>query len=269
MKATVEYITPEQAQVMLKNNPNNRKLVKSRVEKMAAQMERGAWRPNGSTIVMNGDSLLDGQHRLNAIIRSGMTVPFVVVRDVEKGAFSTIDTGKARSFADFLAIRGEYKPAILAGAVRNHAALSKGFSVNSAYYEGDTYYELSEHLARHPEIRESVHFVMSLANRPPVDPSRLAACHAIFASKAPSNADWYVRAIVDGIGIRDGSPEQHVHSRLNSRAKGQQATLKPWDRIALVIHGWNAIQAGQIHVHHFKVGGKTKTGRKREFPVIQ
>lgn len=267
MKANVEYITPEQAAFMLKNNPNNRKLVKSRVEKMAAQMERGAWRPNGSSIVMSGDVLMDGQHRLSAIVKSGCIIPFVVVRDVEKSAFTTIDTGRSRSLSDYLGMRNEPYPAILAGAIRNHLALSRENSVNSAY-GSEAFDDLVEHLLDHPQIRASVVFLMELGNRPPMDPGRLAGIHAACAERDSATADWYIRAIVDGIGVRPGSPEQHVQSRLNSRTKGQQHNLKPWDKAALVIHGWNLIRAGQNLVHHIKVGGKVRGGKKREFPVV-
>jgi hypothetical protein len=68
----IETITPKQAQVILAHNDRNRSLASSRVTVYSGAMLAGEWRMNGETIKFNGDgTLLDGQHRLAAVVRSG------------------------------------------------------------------------------------------------------------------------------------------------------------------------------------------------------
>lgn len=96
---TYERITPEKAQFYLdKNLPTNRGISMSRVSSYADDMLSGNWSDNCTTIKFNsaGD-LIDGQHRLSAIVKSGKTVSMWVARGVDENAFKTVDTGYIRS----------------------------------------------------------------------------------------------------------------------------------------------------------------------------
>lgn len=263
MKASVEYITPEQATLMLKNNPNNRKLSRSRVEKMAAQMERGAWTSNGSSIVMDGETLLDGQHRLSAIVKSGVTLPFVVVRNVDKTAFSSIDTGRPRSLSDVLHIRGNRNAHILSAALRalwniKHGTTPYGFASSNL-----THGEMSDFLTLYPKVKDSVLFVVDFDVRPPVPVSLLAALHAAFAEKDERLADRYIRAIGTGIGIQEGSVEAAVMFRLNgkftrtNRSNGNS-------QAAAIIKGWNHLRAGTMPV---RIQAEPRNGEHNAIPI--
>jgi len=109
MNVSVERIGPEQARVYLRSNiRKNRKLTDLHLCFLAEQMKLGKWYSNGDSIRFDSDGcLIDGQHRLNAIIKSKTTQEFVVVRDLSEEAFVTIDTGtKVRSIADHLSIIG-------------------------------------------------------------------------------------------------------------------------------------------------------------------
>jgi hypothetical protein len=80
---TVEIVevSPELAESWLSKNPNNRNLRRSVVDGYARDMSAERWALNGETVKFAADGhLFDGQHRLNAIIVSGATVPMVVVR---------------------------------------------------------------------------------------------------------------------------------------------------------------------------------------------
>lgn len=66
----VVEITPELARQLLSNNKINRKIKPTIVERYAEQMEAGEWKFTGDTIKVDGEGmLLDGQHRLLAIIK--------------------------------------------------------------------------------------------------------------------------------------------------------------------------------------------------------
>ncbi len=103
--AGVESVTPAVAAEMLKGNTRNRALVQSRVIAMAEDMAAGRWRATHQGVAIAADgSLLDGQHRLNAVILADMTVPMLVTRGLAPESIDAIDTGENRRAYDVLAI---------------------------------------------------------------------------------------------------------------------------------------------------------------------
>ena len=78
--AYVVDVTPELAQSWLDANQPYHTVSEYRVQKLAAQMRAGHWRLdcNGIAFAKNG-TLLDGLHRLLAVVRSGKTVPMIVI----------------------------------------------------------------------------------------------------------------------------------------------------------------------------------------------
>jgi hypothetical protein len=108
---TVEEITPDTAKLYLELAPFplQRKLRAGHVDELATYMRKGVFKPN-TTIRFNvvGKSLylIDGQHRLQAIVESNRPQVFVVLtervermEDVEQN-YTWIDLGKKRSFLD-------------------------------------------------------------------------------------------------------------------------------------------------------------------------
>lgn len=107
MKTTVETITPEIAKEYLKRNFNNRPLREKDISFYSNQIKSGLWRLTGQGISFDkSNKLIDGQHRLNAIIRANKAVEMLVVRDVSSDTFDVYDTGKNRSAGDVLSING-------------------------------------------------------------------------------------------------------------------------------------------------------------------
>src|SRR5690554_2314745 len=102
-------ITPDQAIKWLEQaNTNNRKLSQKHVDRLARDMTEGKWVLTHSGIAFGPDgTLLDGQHRLWAIVESGVSVEMFVWRGVEPQSMMAIDAGKSRSLADILNIAGE------------------------------------------------------------------------------------------------------------------------------------------------------------------
>lgn len=99
MEIKVMEITPEIAKELLKNNKSNRNIVQNAVNRYARDMEAGNWEQNGDTITIDEKgNLTDGQHRLSAIVQSGVTVKMIVVSGI--GFSATKDIGKPRSVAD-------------------------------------------------------------------------------------------------------------------------------------------------------------------------
>lgn len=100
-------ISPARAEEILSNNSHNRGISPSIVKRYSREMKAGEWRwDNGVPIVIAADgTLLDGQHRLNAIVHSGVTARGVSLNEgAPRDVFSTFDNGKPRDMADAASI---------------------------------------------------------------------------------------------------------------------------------------------------------------------
>lgn len=121
---STEFITPQAAQEMLAHNTMNRPANKTQVEFYADTMKRGEWELNGETIKFAKDgTLLDGQHRLMAVVKANIPAPFVVVRGLDKEVFKTMDVGKKRTDGDILNVAGVRNGNLVAAIIRRVAVL--------------------------------------------------------------------------------------------------------------------------------------------------
>lgn len=93
---------------LLEHNTLNRPIGDAHVHRIARQIVEKKWRYNGDTIkVSDNGEVLDGQHRLWAIIEAKTPVETLVVYGIARDAFATIDTiRRQRSGGDTLSLNG-------------------------------------------------------------------------------------------------------------------------------------------------------------------
>lgn len=95
-------ITPDVAQRLLDtSNYDNRFLRKAHVASLAARIKNGEWKltPQGIIIHSSG-RLLDGQHRLAAIVQADIPVTTTMFTVEDDSIFTALDQGAKRSMAD-------------------------------------------------------------------------------------------------------------------------------------------------------------------------
>ena len=85
-KIGIVRVTPALATEWLEGNVAlNRRLIPNLVTFYAAEMRAGKWRVNGESIKFSkSGALMDGQHRLHAIIKVNQSIPMVVVRELDQ-----------------------------------------------------------------------------------------------------------------------------------------------------------------------------------------
>jgi hypothetical protein len=98
----VERITPTKAEKWLNEHNNcNRALREGRVEMLTEDMKNGDWTFCVAPIVFYDDGdIADGQHRLWAIVNSGVAQDMIVVRGLPRAAGLNIDTQLPRTLVD-------------------------------------------------------------------------------------------------------------------------------------------------------------------------
>ena len=100
MEAKVQIITPELAEKYLEKNYNNyRHASSTAVNAYAEDMKNGNWELNGESIKFSENgSLIDGQHRLMAVVKAGVRIPMLVVTGIKDGTI-LCDVGKGRTLS--------------------------------------------------------------------------------------------------------------------------------------------------------------------------
>lgn len=102
-------VTPAQANVWLEEcNTKNRRMNLGHVQRMVNLMQKGQWMCNGDTVCFDWNGVLvDGQHRLAAIAKSGNTETCIIVRNLDPKVIMTKDMEmKPRNLSDLLSMDG-------------------------------------------------------------------------------------------------------------------------------------------------------------------
>jgi len=101
-------VTPSQAFAWLEGNTHNRPLDQAHVERLARDMKAGRWRLTHQGIAFDTTGLLvDGQHRLWAVIEADVTVRMRVFFNEPPESRHVLDTGQRRNNLDVLRITGQ------------------------------------------------------------------------------------------------------------------------------------------------------------------
>jgi hypothetical protein len=200
VSVAIVHVTRELAQAWLELNPKNRKLDKRNVSHLRDAIAQGEWYMNGEAIIFSDTGwLLNGQHRLWAVILCGIGVDVLVVRGVNVESFRTLDSGRARRAGEVLAMDGEKNSNKIAAAVQ--AALAF-VDAGGRLYGGScgngrkaTPSACQRILERHPGIRDSVREV----NRNSLYCSQHAALlHYLFSLSSPLVAASFADVLAAG-----------------------------------------------------------------------
>ena len=101
MTATRQHISPEQASVILEKNTNNRIASRATILRYADTMQRGEWKLSNDIICISPDGvLMNGQHRLKAVVESATAQDFWVWENCPQEALLTMDLGRKRNATD-------------------------------------------------------------------------------------------------------------------------------------------------------------------------
>ena len=132
-KNEVWMIWPEDAELMLKKNyAQNRPIGKSTVLKYANDMKNGNWGDTPTPIIVTkGGMLLDGQHRLSAVIEAGIPIVFEVRVVSDDILFKYLDNGKARRVGDYIHVNN--KVAVASVGLFAYCAVYGRLGIKSCY----------------------------------------------------------------------------------------------------------------------------------------
>lgn len=147
MQIQFEKVSPTLAQqYLLKNVDNNRPINNKRVDFYASQMSKGQWRMSPQGIIFDrAGKLIDGQHRLHAIVRSNKTVDICVLYGAEPETFDVLDSGQGRTLS-FRAGLGNQQSSLAAALWKLFTGTSDAISVDDLNKTYDVFKEAIDRL---------------------------------------------------------------------------------------------------------------------------
>lgn len=244
--AEIVTVTPQLAEQWLSGNTVNRKIRIAKVNDYASDMLAGRWTISEAAICFAPDGkLLNGQHRLTAVVASGVAVPMLVMRNVPLAAMGNMDSGVKRSAADQLGFDGEKNAAALASAVRLAILYTDGRIYKDRKIQGTTNGELREFVADNPDLRDSVAFIYAHAGTVDLTPTAKIVAHWIFARTTTSDeANLFFELLASRTDLPAGSPILALDSRLREIRKSR-VRLTHREELYLLVKAWNYWRLGR------------------------
>ena len=252
VRSRVQTITPARAAELLEANSTNRPVSKAVVRSFAEAMRRGEWMVTHQGIAFDVNGVLvDGQHRLAAIIEADLPVELTVFTEVGEGTFDVLDTGKRRTAADVLAIEGEKSSTMLAAMVRTVWLYENRPELNwSGGAAAVSNHQIVQTLERHPKLRDYLTVGEQVAAATGMIKSAAgAACYLVGqANRRADLSPWY-EGVIDGAGLVRSDPRllfRRVMFNMARRHAGQVLRRRDTrEHVGLYLTAFNAWATGQ------------------------
>ncbi|MYX28957.1 hypothetical protein GTY75_20375 [Streptomyces sp. SID8381] len=240
-------VTPELAETLLSRAVVNRRLDWGQVDFLADSIIRGEWQLTHQGIALDGPldtgSLLDGQHRLNAIIKAGISVWLYVFEGLPRTAFPVLDTGKRRSGVDTLSATGEKYLPLLHSTIR-HVLLFKNMP-DSSWTGNGSRIANGRILAAYNEdsdmYREAVMMGRNISKHVFASQTAVAVGYFVTTEAAPAVkvASW-IDGLTSGANLEVGDPRLALLKVPHIQKRGTRRRYTMREQVAMYIKAWNA-----------------------------
>jgi hypothetical protein len=255
MESTINFkkmlITPKLAKELLSKNNSNRRVSDTTVSLYANDMRDGRWKENTAEFIKiaeDGD-ILDGQHRLLAIIKSDTCVNFQVAYGVCKSVFDVLDTGKVRSSADVFSIEKIENFTIISAVIKGYLSLKNNNKADlnkSSKGNKLTNTIILEEYKKRPEFWQQVAIFShkcykNFAHILPA--SFIGILYSYLYDVSPEDSRIFLNELCSGEGITNTSVSVLRQALLKDKVA--QRKMQPQDRLAIIFKTWNAVRIGK------------------------
>lgn len=255
------YITPQVAQKYLSHNTQNRKESPRNVNFLVDQMKKGLFLENGESIVFDvNNNLTDGQHRLMAILKSGIPYHIPVVRGVQKNTMATYDTGKNRSSIDILNLNGFKNATNLSALVKliykyetrksKSATTGKNNRTETLTNQQVLDFCLQNNDWLQGLMRNSANLYHKAKTRV-LGVSNLSYISYIIGGREPNEQVYDFMKNIYGITRTEGTATSYLYSRLYN-SKINKEPLNFYWTLGMSLKAWNYFIDGNPSVRFFK-----------------
>jgi hypothetical protein len=220
-KVRIIEVTPALAERWLKLNTHNRPIKERLIAQYAATMKRGEWRLTPEPIAFtkpwkdpadltdHKETLIEGQHRLHAVLRSGVSVPMTVWFGCEPEEFQVIGQGAERTNGDVLSIVRKDLDDPVGVAQTAMAFIRNALSDNRAVDQWMVR-KVMDHLE--PDLIE-VTKIRRMLKR--IARREFAAAMLLGHMVNPAQIGFLAKQLKDAVGFKEMDPARALYSYLN------------------------------------------------------
>lgn len=242
MNVEIVDITPDTAAGLLKANVRNRNLTPKVVAAYARAMAKGDWLANGEAVkISDNGEVLDGQHRLAAVVQSGVTLRGVLlVTGLPAETQDTMDSGRKRTTADAFKIAGLSNGNVLASVTRRAWMWDRG-NFKFANTESPTTTELKAMLELYPSLLRSAEIgTRTNGGFRPANATATGFAHHLFSQIGEGGevAEFFAK-LGTGAHLDTDDPIMTLRNRLIKEHSAPHAITATY-ATALFIRAWNA-----------------------------
>lgn len=263
---TVEnvLITPEDASEVLANRrlPRERFLTERTVDKYKRDMETGIFYGPLHTIkfglndhtlpeeqfipeLSDGEAIeYDGQHRLRAIVLTGMAQTMTVMFNVPPEAHGNIDDNRGRRLSDQLRFKGEDNSPSLERLITRAYAWNQGKRTYSGHVQ-PTVQEAERFVNDDPSLRDAVTVATTFKSDRLATPTALSFLYWVIQHESkqahlPARMIEFFQDLHTGANMEEGDPVLVLRDRLRDEFHSKEPQLRrTHNQIHMGITAWN------------------------------
>jgi hypothetical protein len=240
------FVTPQLAKIYLEKNDTNRPLRESVIRKYALDIINGLWKSNTFELIMFNEKgeLKNGQHRLNAIIRSGIGLNLQIIEGVNDDIFTVIDTGNTRTAGDIFAIKNIHNANGVSTMIKAYLQFKKG-STNIYKARAFSHAQLLEFYNKRPDFYQEVYKkAMRLYNamNKVLKPGFIGSLFCLLSDINIDLAEEFVNQLCTGDKMNPNVKllRKKLYDDMTSRTKMTHS-----DKVALVFKTWNLMRKNE------------------------
>lgn len=273
MQTVIETITPAKAAEYLKTSQGNRPISKVSVRSYADSMRQGKWLLNGVAIIFDNEGhLIDGHHRLNAIVKADIPVQTCVCRGADPEAFKTIDQGRGKNLGQLLAMQQVENYNAVASIVNaNNSLITSGrfWTNNGARSKEVTNADFYDEYQRNPaEYQEAGTYACEMYRQARIIKASWIGALYYYLSHTGGYKKDYVKRFFTAVcsletsGISAADELRNFIIR-NDRNRTDGAKLDNERLFAIICKAWNAYVTGK-EVKKYKFDPE-----KEDYPTLK
>lgn len=233
----IEAIGPQRAAQYLSHNTGNRRISRAHVEALARDLTQDRWMFNAQPICFARSGwLLNGQHRLHAVILTGREIEVPVVRGLHEAAYATYDNHARRraDLGDRLDSFGDHALVYaMANLLWQHER--KTLSMHNAKA---TAAEIQQIVAEHPRLLMLRSFARKMGHFGRASVIGYAAY--VMERDDAELAARFLAALETGADQRPGHPMLALRGAMQ-KLRGNKASQA--EQLAVMLAGWERCKA--------------------------
>lgn len=237
-----QLLTPSIAKSYIEQNGHNRRISQPLLLRYVSDMTNGRWKEDTGELIKISKTgrILDGQHRLLAIIKSGCSLYFHVASNIDDNVFDVLDTGKSRNAPDCFMVAGVKLGNTIPSIISQYNLLREGkrggvkanlkptnSELLKQYYEDEIFWE---------NIAKTSHnWYISFAKI--ITPSFIGGFYAHFYKLNPDKAEMFMNQLCTGLDISNVTISLLRNKLIQDKMSPRK--MPPSLKMALTIKAWN------------------------------